>query len=787
MQRPLPSAGASLPPTGMEQLIPVINKLQDVFSCIGMEGIDLPQIVVVGSQSSGKSSVLENVVGRDFLPRGSGIVTRRPLVLQLINLPPSSTGKDEEGKFKEWGEFLHKPNEVFYDFNQIREEINRETDRLSGKNKGISNNPINLKIYSPYVLNLTLVDLPGITRVPVGDQPVDIETQIKRMVMTYISKPNAIILAVTAANTDLSNSDALQMAQDVDPEGNRTIGVITKIDLMDQGTDAMDMLMGRIIPLRLGYIGVINRSQQDIISKKPIREALKSEADFFATHNLYRSIASRCGTPYLAKTLNKILMNHIKDTLPELKAKINKMAADTQAEILTYGDPMYDGKSSQGALLLQIINKFSTDYQNAIEGKSSDLALHELCGGARINYIFNDIFSRCLSRINPTDGMTMNDIRTAIRNATGPRAALFIPETSFELLVKRQVSRLDEPSMQCIELVYDELQRIVSQLESKELLRFANLREAVVDVVNNLLQKCRSPTKEMIANIIALELAYVNTNHPDFIGGGGALNTVFERMAQTHAQEQQQQMMQQQQQQILQQQQMLQQQQQAAMQQQYPQQVPETSSSKKKPTKALPAQPNTFGGAPGNDKEKDSNFFSFFGRDSKQPMPQQPMPPVPARSATMAGGGMPAMTPMVPSQSTSSSFSAKSSSRESRKGKGGDKLDQVPSTIKAISSPSDKEKFETELIQSLLISYFNIVRKNVADLVPKSIMHFLVNQSKDKIQNELVTQLYKEELFDHLLEESPAISMRRSQCKDLLSVLLRAQQILNEVRETTLK
>lgn len=107
--------------------------------------------------------------------------------------------------------------------------------------------------------------------------------------------------------------------------------------------------------------------------------------------------------------------------------------------------------------------------------------------------------------------------------------------------------RLEEPSLQCVELVYDELQRIVSQLESKELSRFAVLRERVVEVVNSLLQKCRNPTKQMINNLIAIELAYINTNHPDFVGGGGAISKVFERMAQTHAQEQHQQLIQQQQ------------------------------------------------------------------------------------------------------------------------------------------------------------------------------------------------------------------------------------------------
>ena len=142
----------------MEALIPVINRLQDVFSALGgLEPIDLPQIVVIGAQSSGKSSVLEHIVGRDFLPRGSGIVTRRPLVLQCINTPanPRPGGADE------WGEFLHKPNQPIYDFTKIREEIEAETQRLTKSSKGISRVPINLKVYSPHVLNLTLVDLPG--------------------------------------------------------------------------------------------------------------------------------------------------------------------------------------------------------------------------------------------------------------------------------------------------------------------------------------------------------------------------------------------------------------------------------------------------------------------------------------------------------------------------------------------------------------------------------------------------------------------------------------------------
>lgn len=223
----------------MEQLIPVINKLQDAFALVeGGSPVDLPQLVVIGSQSSGKSSVLENLVGRDFLPRGSNIVTRRPLILQLFHLPKQNSDQPLQ-QDTEWGEFLHVPNKKFYNFKEIKQEIEQETDRLTGTNKGVSPIPINLKIYSQNVLNLTLVDLPGITKVPVGDQPKDIEAQIRQMIHTYIDRPNSIILAVSAANSDLSNSDALHMARSVDPEGKRTLGIITKLDLMDQGTDAM--------------------------------------------------------------------------------------------------------------------------------------------------------------------------------------------------------------------------------------------------------------------------------------------------------------------------------------------------------------------------------------------------------------------------------------------------------------------------------------------------------------------------------------------------------------------
>ncbi|GAM22540.1 hypothetical protein SAMD00019534_057150 [Acytostelium subglobosum LB1] len=800
----------------MDQLIPVINKLQDVFNTLGTDPLDLPQIVVVGSQSSGKSSVLENIVGRDFLPRGSGIVTRRPLILQLTHLPITD---EVDVSTQEWGEFLHRPNDMFYDFAEIREEIIKDTDRLTGKNKGVSAQPINLKIYSPHVVNLTLVDLPGITKVPVGDQPTDIEMQIRRMIMAYIKRPNAIILAVTPANTDLANSDALQLAREVDPDGKRTIGVITKLDLMDKGTDAMDVLTGRVVPLALGFVGVINRSQEDIISKKSIRDALKSEVQYFKNHPIYKTIANRSGTAYLSKTLNKLLMFHIRDCLPELKIKVTKMLTEVQGELSSYGDPLYDTKNSQGALLLQIITIFSTNFRDAIDGKLTELSTNELCGGARINYIFNNIYAQCLNGIDPMDGVSLNDIRTAMKNATGPRAALFIPEASFEMLVKKQVARLDDPSSQCVELVYDELQRIVSQLEAKELARFINLKAKVIEVVNNLLQKHRTPTKTMIENLIKIELAYINTSHPDFVGGDGLFEALMEKKQQQEAtffnmQQQQQQ-----------------QQQQSAtggaqsggaqpnqvwvpnvQQQQQPASggkfltsnvnLPPATGVKPPPSVQ---QPNTLPGAkpaPGmpptnpqrpneqlnqqqNQQNPQGGFLSSFFRgpdNQQQSSNNQQYQQVPQHQQSPQQ--MQQNNNMYSSSSSSSSYNRSNMYQD---GYRNDRLGQVPNTIKASDELNSREKFETELIRELLMSYFNIVKKNVKDSVPKSIMHFLVNTSKEQVQNELVGALYREELFDELLEESPQISSKRKSCKAMIDVLRKANEIINEIRDFSSK
>ena len=488
----------------MNRLIPIINKLQDVFNTVGVKSIDLPQIVVVGSQSAGKSSVLESIVGKDFLPRGSGMVTKRPLILQLVNLPPTET--------KEWGEFAHKPGRLYYDFEEIKKEIESDTQRMCGTSKTISPIAIRLTVYSSHVLDLTLVDLPGLTKISVGTQEKDISSQITKMVKKFIENPNAIILAVTAANVDLATSDALCIAREVDPDGNRTVGVLTKIDLMDKGTDAMDIFNGTVYPLKLGYVGVLNRSQHEIDTNVPIRKALHNEKKWFSQHPVYSKIADRMGVNFLTKTLNHLLMDHIMKTLPSLRITITEMLNQTKKEYSKFAEE-FDQKD---VALLEKLIEYSNAIQMTITGERCDFGKHELVGGAKLFDVFENVYRPIIEKLDVIRDISDQDIKTAMKNTEGITQALFLSQQAFESLVKQQIYKFSQSSQQCVEDIKKEMSNIFLSVASEIILKYSNLRDAVVQSSDKVLEKNLEKTKVIVQNLLDIETSYVNVSHPDF-------------------------------------------------------------------------------------------------------------------------------------------------------------------------------------------------------------------------------------------------------------------------------
>lgn len=789
--------------TALQELIPVVNKLQDIVTNTSLTDLDLPLLTVIGSQSAGKSSVLENIVGKDFLPRGTGIVTRRPLILQLIHLDdddPLLTRTDyvsdesndpnemtleqhlrnqsssteingETTKSQppaEWGEFLHIPGKRFYNFDNIRQEIENETARIAGKNKGISRIPINLKIYSPNVLNLTLVDLPGLTKIPIADQPVDIERQIKNLILEYISKPNSIILAVTPANQDLVNSEALKLARQVDPQGKRTIGILSKLDLMDHGTNALDILTGKVYPLKLGFIGVVNRSQQDIMIRKSLDDSLAAEMEFFNSHPAYKTIASRCGTAYLAKVLNKTLMNHIRERLPDIKAKLNTLMGQTEQELASYGNLNIVSKENRGGLILQMMNKFATSFMNSIEGNSSEISTKELCGGARIYYIYNEVLGNSLMSINPLQNLTVIDIRTAIRNSTGPRPSLFVPELAFDLLVKPQIQLLEGPSHRCVELVYEELMKICHNCGSQELARYPKLHAKLIEVVSDLLRERLGPTTKYVESLIEINRAYINTNHPNFVGAAAAMASVVEerQRQKEHEREHEKHIT-------------LKREENAAASAKLAKAAASTAAagavngsasvetkdhsskaSTKTESSVLDAISTSSHSLTSESKPDKENFLNYFFGKKEETQGKEDHNKIAPFS--------------YPTETESSDLQFRLPVEESIQ----HQMDHFHLDEEQLS---EREQLECELIRRLIASYFAIVRETIRDQVPKAIMCLLVNYTKEGVQNQLVQKLYKESLFDELLYEDEALIQEREKCEKLLDTYRQAATVISEV------
>lgn len=197
---------------------------------------------------------------------------------------------------------------------------------------------------------------------------------------------------------------------------------------------------------------------------------------------------------------------------------------DVQTELDALGTPTeHSARSTMGGVLLGMLSKFASNFASIIEGKGGQTstnttavktaAVNELFGGARISYIFTEIFAASLLSVGAFDGLSDEEIRTTICNANGTRPALFVPEISFDILVKRQISRLEQPGIQCVDLVYEELQRIASQSEPTELTRFPNLRDRMVEVVSALLKRCVNPSQMMVGNLVKIELAVSWRNH----------------------------------------------------------------------------------------------------------------------------------------------------------------------------------------------------------------------------------------------------------------------------------
>ncbi|XP_065632554.1 phragmoplastin DRP1C [Quercus suber] len=484
----------------MESLIGLVNRIQRACTVLGDHGGEgmslweaLPSVAVVGGQSSGKSSVLESVVGRDFLPRGSGIVTRRPLVLQLH--------KTEGGQ--DYAEFLHAPKRKLTDFAAVRKEIQDETDRITGRSKQISNIPIHLSIYSPNVVNLTVIDLPGLTKVAVEGQPETIVEDIENMVRSYVEKPNCIILAISPANQDIATSDAIKLAREVDPSGERTFGVLTKLDLMDKGTNALDVLEGRSYRLQHPWVGIVNRSQADINKNVDMIAARRKEREYFETSPEYGHMAHKMGSEYLAKLLSKHLETVIRQRIPSIIALINKTIDELNAELDRIGRPIAVDSGAQLYTILEMCRAFDRVFKEHLDGGRP--------GGDRIYGVFDHQLPAALKKLPFDRHLSTKNVQKVVSEADGYQPHLIAPEQGYRRLIDGSISYFKGPAEASVDAVHFVLKELVrkSIAATEELKRFPTLQSDIAAAATESLERFRDESRKTVLRLVDMESSYL--------------------------------------------------------------------------------------------------------------------------------------------------------------------------------------------------------------------------------------------------------------------------------------
>ncbi|KAL5791489.1 hypothetical protein ACOSP7_000083 [Xanthoceras sorbifolium] len=517
----------------MESLIGMVNRIQRACTVLGDYGGDtalptlweaLPSVAVVGGQSSGKSSVLESIVGRDFLPRGSGIVTRRPLVLQLHKTEPG---------VQEYAEFLHLPKKKFTDFSNVRKEIQDETDRVTGKSKQISPIPIHLSIYSPNVVNLTLIDLPGLTKVAVEGQPESVVQEIESMVRSYVEKPNCLILAITPANQDLATSDAIKLSREVDPAGDRTFGVLTKLDLMDKGTDALDILEGRAYPLQHPWVGIVNRSQADINKNVDMIAARRREREFFAMSPDYGHLAGKMGSEYLAKLLSKHLESVIRTRVPGIIVLINRSIDELEAELDHLGRPVAIDSGAQLYTILELCRAFDRIFKEHLEGGRP--------GGDRIYGVFDNQLPSALRKLPFDRHLSLQNVRKVVSEADGYQPHLIAPEQGYRRLIDGALNYFRGPAEASVDAVHFILKELVRRSigETQELKRFPTLQAEIAAAANSALERFREDSKKTTMRLVDMESSYLTVDFfrklpQDVERGGNPTASSVDRYAEGH-------------------------------------------------------------------------------------------------------------------------------------------------------------------------------------------------------------------------------------------------------------
>lgn len=498
----------------MKKFIGTIDELRDY----GLQSfISLPRIAVVGLQSAGKSSLLESIVGFDFLPRGEGLCTRRPLELRLVH----SIAVEEP-----YAVFEKYKDEKLADFERVKKRIEELTDVDAGTRKAIIDSPIVLTIYARSVPDLSLVDLPGITKVPLrgSDHPDNIEELTTELCVKYIKDPRTIILCVVQSNVDITTSDAIKIAQRYDKNGERTLCALTKVDLVDRGSNIRSILNNEEVQLKYGYIAVKGRNGEEMRGRVTVAQGLDNEDRFFAEKYPDLFEQGSVGTRSLVNRLSMILSKNIQNSLPDITRELRDKIESYEQEHRQLGTPLPDNGSEKIQLILNMVTEFCNAYSNSIKGKYSRIkkdkerepigvSIRRLLLG-----IFTDHDPNKLDEV-----LTDKLVKATFVNYGSSGLPGFPPYSAFQKLLHPLLQKLVPKSNDLVDRIYYLLEKCIQELVDKIFLRFPELKSTIAEYALRNLARCRDASEEMVNCLMEAELGFLYTSDEEYLGVHGSI------------------------------------------------------------------------------------------------------------------------------------------------------------------------------------------------------------------------------------------------------------------------
>uniref|UniRef100_A0A5B6ZNJ7 Putative dynamin-related protein 5A n=1 Tax=Davidia involucrata TaxID=16924 RepID=A0A5B6ZNJ7_DAVIN len=348
------------------------------------------------------------------------------------------------------------------------------------------------------------------------------------MVRAFIEKPNCIILAISPANQDLATSDAIKISREVDPKGERTFGVLTKIDLMDKGTDAVDILEGRAYKLQFPWIGVVNRSQADINKSVDMIAARRRERDYFATTPEYKHLAHRMGSEHLGKMLSKHLETVIKSRIPGLQSLISKTIIDLETELSRLGKPIATDAGGKLYMIMEICRIFDQIFKEHLDGIRP--------GGDKVYNVFDNQLPAALKRLQFDKQLSMENVRKLITEADGYQPHLIAPEQGYRRLIESSLVTIKGPAEAAVDAVHAVLKELVHKAigETMELKQYPTLRVEVGNAACESLDRMKEESRKATLQLVEMECSYLTVDFfrklpQDIEKGGNPTHSIFDR------------------------------------------------------------------------------------------------------------------------------------------------------------------------------------------------------------------------------------------------------------------